>query len=328
MAQLLSSANLVKNRSAAAEALGVTDRRIRELANIAFGREATRKVVDAILPLSDIGNGPAFYCVHSVTGSATDFRSLAQMLSPTYRFFGIQAPTPKRNAAFASSIEHISQFYADRLNEFQPTGPLILGGHSTGAVIALEMAQRLRALGRDVSMLIVLDGNLFNTGIESNPAYWLNVLLSGLARVRETLSAFRTSCRKPPRDLIETGKSAIARLIGKRAGYAFEAIFDLRNYTFDHAEFVKALFENQFRYVPKKYFGRVVVCVAKTQPLSQFVQVQSAWKKIAPAVEIVRFNASHASLLRAPDGLAVAEYLKNALASLNGHEVVEPTALD
>jgi thioesterase domain-containing protein len=189
------------------------------------------------------------------------------------------------------------------------------------------MAQRLRALGREVSMLIVLDGNLFNTGIESNPAYWLNVLWSGLARVRETLHSFRTSCRKPPRHLVGTAKSAIARLIGKRTGYAFEAIFDLRNFTSDHAAFVKALFENQFNYVPKTYFGRVVVCVAKTQPLSQFVQVQAAWSKIAPEAEIVRFNATHASLLRAPDGLAVAEYLKNALANLNSREVVEPTPI-
>jgi thioesterase domain-containing protein len=307
----------LENSSVAAGAHSGAGRRITELANIAFGREITRRVVDCILPLSDIGNGQAVYFVHSVTGSATDFRYLAQMLSPTYRFYGIQAPTQKRNAAFAASIEQIGKFYANRLNEFQPMGPLVLGGHSTGAVIALEMAQRLRALGREVDMLIVLDGNLFNTGVALDPVYWLKVLLTVPAQVRDILSAFRTFCRTSPRQLTGKTKSAIARLIGKRAGYTFEAIFDLRNYTPDHAAFVKALFESQFAYIPKKYHGRVVVCAAKTQPLSQLVQVQTAWSKIAPAAEIVRFDGTHASLLRAPDGLAVAEYLKNALASLN-----------
>src|ERR1700759_1209190 len=113
--------------------------RVRELANIAFGREVTRKVVDAILPLNDIGSGPAFYCVHGVAGCATDFRFMAEMLSPDHKFYGIQVPTAKRNAAFAASIEHMSQYYANRLNEFQPTGALILGGYSAGAAMALEM---------------------------------------------------------------------------------------------------------------------------------------------------------------------------------------------
>jgi thioesterase domain-containing protein len=42
----------------------------------------------------------------------------------------------------------------------------VLGGHSTGAIIALEMAQQLLARGREVSLLIILDGVLFNTGAE------------------------------------------------------------------------------------------------------------------------------------------------------------------
>ena len=76
-----------------------------KLAQVAFGREVLRKVVDVILPLNDRGTGLALYCVHPITGAATNFRFLAQMLGPKRRLFGIQTPTAKRNAEFPCSIE-------------------------------------------------------------------------------------------------------------------------------------------------------------------------------------------------------------------------------
>jgi hypothetical protein len=96
--------------------------RLKSLANAGFAKEALRKVTDVILPLNDSGTGPAFYCVHDITGIATGFRFIAEMLGPRQRFYGIQAPTKKRNAEFASSIESISQYYVDDLIKFQPEG--------------------------------------------------------------------------------------------------------------------------------------------------------------------------------------------------------------
>jgi thioesterase domain-containing protein len=310
----------LKTSRVTAGAFSAADRRVRELANIAFGREVTRKVIDAILPLNDIGSGLAFYCVHGVTGCATDFRSMAEMLSPSVKFYGIQAPTVKRNAAFAASIEHMSRYYANRLNEFQPTGPLILGGHSVGAAIALEMAQQLRGLGRDVQLLIVFDGELFNTRAEIsvfNPVYWIKLILNVPAWIRDILMVQFTFS-----NVVARTKSKIARLTGKRAGDAVEGMIDLRNFTPDHAAFVKTLFKSQFEHVPKKYLGRVVVCVAKTQPLTHLFQVEATWRKIAPAAEVVEFEGTHTSLVHPPSGLAVAEYLTGVLSQID--EAIRP----
>jgi hypothetical protein len=151
------------------------------LARAAFIKEALRKVPDVILPLNDSGTGTPIYCVHCVTGVATGFRFMAQMLGPQQRFYGIQTPTQKRNAGFASSIESISQYYVDALIKSQPKGGFVLGGYSTGAIIALEMAQQLRARGREVNFLVVFDGELFNTGAEIsslNPLYWIKLIWS------------------------------------------------------------------------------------------------------------------------------------------------------
>jgi thioesterase domain-containing protein len=313
-----------KRRNVVKRTFGANCSRVKVLANIAFGREVTRKVVDPILPLNDIAKGPAVYCVHGVTGCATDFRFMAEMLGASVKFYGIQSPTVKRKAPFAASIEQIARYYAERLNAFQPTGPLILGGHSVGAMIALEMAQQLRSLGRDIPLLIVLDGELFNTGAEIrmfNPIYWIKLMLNSPRWVRDVLLAEFTFCsflKALPRKITAKARSAIAGLAGKRADNAVEAMFDIRNFTPGHAAFVRTLYDSQFKYIPKKYNGRVVVCVAKTQPLAYLLQVEAAWRKIAPAAEVAKFRGTHASLVLPADGSAVAEYLTGVLSEIIG----------
>src|ERR1700677_3918032 len=234
--------------------------RINELAHGAFAREVLRKVTDVILPLNDNGTGPAFYCVHSITGAATGFCPMAKMLGPKQRFFGIQTPTNKRNAEFASSIETISRYYVDRLTSFQPEGNFILAGHSVGAVIALEMAQQLRARGREVSLVVVFDGELFNTGAEisfRNPLYWLKLALNVPRWIRDFLMVeftFKTFCQTVLNKAIAAGRITKAKTSGQglSSGHAVEGFINLSNCTPGHAEFMKALYETQFAYVPKE----------------------------------------------------------------------------
>jgi thioesterase domain-containing protein len=292
---------------------------MKKLANAAFGREVLRKVTNVIQPLNDRGTGPAFFCVHSITGSVTDFRFMAQMLGPRQKFYGIQAPTRMRNAEFAGSIESMSRYYVERLIEFQPRGNFVLGGHSVGAVIAFEMAQQLRALGREVSLLVVFDGELFNTGTEIgvyNPLYWLKLIWNVPFWIRDFLMVeftFRAFCRT----VLKKANASWKTMVGKGAGHAVEGFIDLRNCTPDHAAFMKVLFERQFEYVPKPYSGRVLICAAKTQALTHLRQLKGPWGKVAPNSQVVRFEGTHTSLMRVPKGFAVADYLARRFAEMD-----------
>jgi len=296
---------------------------MKKLAQVVFGREVLRKVTDVIQPLNDRGAGTAFYCVHSVTGSVTDFRFMAQMLGPEQRFYGIQAPTKKRNAEFPSSIEKIGRYYVERLIEFQPQGNFMLGGHSVGAMIAFEMAHQLRALGREVSLLVVFDGELFNTGAEIsayNPRYWFKLIWNVPFWIRDFLMVeftFRAFCRTVLKKTIVACKTIAAKVAGEDSGHAVEGFINLDNCAPDHAAFMKGLFETQFRYVPKRYFGRVLICAAKTQALTHVRQLEGPWRKVAPNLQIVHFKGTHTSLMHAPEGFAVAEYLSRQFAEID-----------
>lgn len=257
---------------------------------------------------------------------------MAQMLGAARNFYGIQAPTKKRNAEFPSSIEKISRYYVEYLIEFQPRGSFVLGGHSVGAMIAFEMAHQLRARGREVSLVVVFDGELFNTGAEIStysPLYWLKLVRNFPAWVRDFLMVeftFKSFCRTVLKKSVAHGKTIAAKLQGKNSGHEVEGFINLDNFTPDHAAFTKVLFENQFRYVPKRYDGRVLICAAKTQALTHWRQLERPWRKFAPNSQFVQFNGTHTSIMKSPNGFAVADYLARQFAEIGAEIENWPTS--
>jgi thioesterase domain-containing protein len=288
--------------------------RMEALINSAFKREVIRKVTDVILPLNDVGFGPPFYCVHSIGGGAIEFQHMARMLGPKQNFYGIQVPTNKRNAEFGRSIKEMSRYYVDELVKFQPTGAFLLGGYSIGATIALEMSQQLIARGREVSLLVVFDGELFNTGAEMssrNPLYWLKLLLNIPRWIVGELV-------KNPRRFASTRLKFAASRVRRETPHAVERFINLNGFLPDHAAFIKTLYDSYLEYVPERYGSRVLVFVAKTQALLRLRQVETAWKKIAPSSEVFEISGTHGNIMEMPHGVAVAERLSEKIEGVIG----------
>jgi thioesterase domain-containing protein len=295
---------------------------------------ASRKSERAIVPINNCALGtdsllPTFYCVHSASGVAgTDFLDLAERLEPSIRFFGIQAP-PKHmpDGQFGNSVESIAEYYAQALVDFQPTGPFLLGGYCVGAVIALAIANNLRARGRDVGPLIAIDGVPENTGSARRrwePQY-------GLELIRNVFGWLKHGDLMRNRTLgsliwsISNNASAIGRsLLGLKrgqkrgGGYAIEGIMDVSRYPPAHKSFINRLFNALFEYAPANYSGDVVVYEAAVKPLLYLPQIGHIWQKFAPQSEVVQIVGTHISMMHHPyvDALAkdiqtrISEYFK------------------
>jgi thioesterase domain-containing protein len=85
----------------------------------------------------------------------------------------------------------------------------------------------------------------------------------------------------------------------------------------EHVAFINTLFDKQFDYVAAKYSGRVLVCVARTQRPARLRRVAAAWRMVAPASEIVEVGGTHITMMRPPDGYAVAKHLAERIAEIN-----------
>jgi thioesterase domain-containing protein len=269
-----------------------------------------------VLPINDSAMRadsptPALYCVHSVSGAAgTDFLNLAQRLDSTVGFYGIQAP-PKLmlDPEFGGSIESLADHYVKALVKFQPRGPLMLGGYCIGGIIAVEMARRLRAQGREVGPILAIDGAPENIGAVLSRwqlGYWLEmgrnlprwIMHADLMRSRSLHSLLRSVSN----NAIAIGKGVLGLKRGEKlgGGYAIDRVMDLSLYPPAQREFINRLYAATFAHQPENYSGEVVVYEARVTPLLYLPQVGRIWRKYAPQCEIVSIVGTHIGIMREP----------------------------
>jgi len=274
---------------------------------------------------------PAFYCVHDITGGAlSEFAQLASHLDRTTRFFGIQAPASLMpDPDFAGSIKAIAAHYAEVLQEFQPEGPLFLGGFCAGAIIALEIAQRLQASRRNIALLVAIDAVPENTCAELrpwHPHYVLSLMRNvpgwfkhgGLIREKDSHSLPRRCWN----NVIAIGKAVLGRQHNQslHGGYSIAGLMNLARYSPVQRQFINRLYSACFDYAPKPYSGNVVVYEANVKPLFHLPQLASRWHGFAPQAEVVAITGTHLSMMRDPYVDQMARDLQQRIAVLTSEQ--------
>lgn len=298
-----------------------------------FWRLAAKRM-SPIVSLHEAAGGSTLYCVHSILGDIAGMQYLAARLGEQ-RVYGIQVPKERMHAGFAASIEEIAKHYVDLLMDFQPEGAINLAGWSAGAIIALEMAQQLRARGRDVPWLVALDGAPCNTGggLKGwHPLYVLKVVANLPAWIRAdmsedwSLAGFKRRITFKLAYRFGLGAASLRRTQTLDAGLV-EAQLQANAWSADQRSFVHAMYKAMEDYVPKRYAGRVLVFETKTQPLYHLRQVGAAWMKIAPLTEIERLDGNHSEIVRDRTIEIVARHLRERLSCRRPTEADRAQAL-
>jgi thioesterase domain-containing protein/acyl carrier protein len=274
--------------------------------------------------LSKEGTAPPLIFVHPLGGSVDEYLPLARRLAPDQPFIGVHAPIEGGVPDWANSIERMAARYVDELCRSYPRGPVFIGGWSGGATVALEMAQQLKARGRDVPLVIALDASPFNTGTGTSrwsPAFawkllrnlphWIHddIIVSGGAdlpgRIRRKLGALmrKTAARGQ-------GEQAFTEDV--------EGFFDLSRLPSDYRMFMKRYYLALRTYVPKPYSGRVLLFKARTQPLYHLIEPELAWPVITKELEVKVLPCTHLSIVEEPHVQALAKDMKARIAALAG----------
>lgn len=100
------------------------------------------------------------------------YRNLLPYLSPDQPVYGIAAPGFTSDEKLPESFSEMVELYIAAIKAHQPQGPYRLAGYSFGGLIALEMATRLRHVGDEVSLLVVIDAVL---GHHPTAPSWANL---------------------------------------------------------------------------------------------------------------------------------------------------------
>jgi acyl transferase domain-containing protein/thioesterase domain-containing protein len=257
-----------------------------------------------IVPIQP-GNGRApFFCVHGAGGNVLNFRALAQHLGSAQPFYGLQArgvggeePLP--------TIEAMAEAYLEEIRIAEPHGPYLLGGYSGGGVVAYEAAQRLRAAGAEVPLLV-----LFDTFHPST-------------RPRKiTMSErFERLFSEGPRYLSRQGKLKVSRHLDelstelKLLFYTSNDLplpLDLR----EHRLF-NAFREAASKYRPRRYDGTVLLFRARLiDDIYRHMGPTLGWGDLIPSLEVIEVPGGHDSLVLEPNVQVLTAQLARAIAGV------------
>jgi amino acid adenylation domain-containing protein len=98
-----------------------------------------------------------FICVHPAGGSISNYLNLAQHLDPDQPLYALQASGMDQDELAHETIEAMAADYLSAIHEAGIEGPYVLSGWSMGGVVAYEMARQLRAEGKEVAGLSLID---------------------------------------------------------------------------------------------------------------------------------------------------------------------------
>jgi thioesterase domain-containing protein len=279
----------------------------------------------ALVPVQPAGSRRPFFCVHEFFGDVLLFQRLARRLGDEQPFWGLQAMGVDGNAEPVSDIPAMAASYIAAMRTVQREGPYTLGGMCAGGLVALEVAQQLRASGEDVALLALLDSSAWSfVPANERPAHEHSIL-DFLRDVPQWLRGLADLTREQRRDVLRlkaglwrerltgdhgpaTGPEGIA---SDRRIRAIGRVFRLSR----HQRRVAHAFREALRaYRPQPYAGRMVLFRARMQPLFGSHDRTKGWHALAAGeFEVRTVHGNHLGMLQEPHVVVLAEALAAAL---------------
>ena len=171
--------------------------------------------VGGLVPLQPRGRGTPLVLVHGLDSSTNSYAWLVRSLGTGRPVWGLDAGDLEW-----ASIDDVAREHAATLRATRSGSPHLLAGFCSGAIVALEVARRLRAEGSEGVLLLIGVGAIDFPTLVSSPALArYRAARRPMGRLRRGLTRGRGAGLPPPA-LRRGGFLAIARRIRAAAGRA------------------------------------------------------------------------------------------------------------
>jgi Thioesterase domains of type I polyketide synthases or non-ribosomal peptide synthetases len=199
--------------------------------------------------------------------------------------------------------------YIEEIRTIQPSGPYLLGGVSSGGLIAFEMAQQLVSQGQEVASLALIDtyaeepievaGNTDQDSAD-DPQQSIRKIAENMSLTEGELNEL---------DQLDPSRQVVFLLEkGKQAGM-LPAGFEVQSYAFYEIQ-GQAL--KQYR--PQHYQGNITLFRVQ-EAIENGEQIDAGWLPIAAGgVEIEMIPGNHQNMLGDQHIVAVAERMRACIA--------------
>jgi acetoacetyl-CoA synthetase len=110
----------------------------------------------AIQLKKDANSAPTFI-FHGIGSSVIDLVPLVRRMQSGQAIYGLEIKGNDGKEDPLDRVEDIARFFLPAIREIQPHGPYCLIGYSFGGLVALEIAQQLKAETEKIGLLVMLD---------------------------------------------------------------------------------------------------------------------------------------------------------------------------
>jgi thioesterase domain-containing protein len=220
----------------------------------------------------------------------------------------VRYPELRALAEPGMSFETIAGETARQIDAMKPAGPLVLAGYSDGGDLAYAAARHLRAAGRDVARLLILDTDASGVPYAAPaaerprrrwrlPAYIRHPTIHHYRRLVELLVPDRVLRTAPGRALL---RLVLALRLPVPAGIAFIASLKAYMVVFDEQH-------RRWSSAPGLAPLDVPIILFRSQERRPGAPEDLGWRKRTTGLTIVPVPGDHSTMLGGNNGVALAE---------------------
>jgi thioesterase domain-containing protein/acyl carrier protein len=276
---------------------------------------APRRSRASIVTLRPGNGGEPLYLPPAMGGQLLYWRDLVRALGSDRPIYGFTLSED----AESPDLQTLAATLVRELVAFQPQGPYHLAGYSFSAALALEMAQQLRAAGRRVGVLAVID---YGPGLPDDKVSVARSAgdfirnLPNWVRYDALQSGWKPLAQRVVRKLGTLGEKMVSvgrSTAGQSARWTVDEIFDQRQLPVEHRRLAILHLEAFYRYEPSHYSGAVLFFSARCRPLFHSLSPTLGWDTRADLFERVIVDCNHDNILMPPHVGVIAAHLDRAI---------------
>ncbi|TDO19557.1 non-ribosomal peptide synthetase [Pedobacter duraquae] len=268
----------------------------------------------SLVPIKPSGAKTPVYIIHGSGLNVFMFHSMVNYLDPERPLYGIQAVGLDGSEQAIQSIEHIASIYISDMLAENPDGPYALLGYSLGGMIAIEMAKQLKAMGKTVTMLGMIDTYVDNVELFDSPGV---KLLKKIWRQIPKLWFILKSFIKYPKDTILYQLNMVKNRFKKLFGHEEKMISSEQSFQ----ERIYAKYEDVYgRYKLSPYDD--VIHLFKVKKRLYFLDDPRylGWRPFAPAgLKIHNLPGDHKTFIQPPFEKRFVDILDQVLNATDTH---------
>jgi amino acid adenylation domain-containing protein len=271
-----------------------------------------RTAWSALVPIRTTGSKKPLFLIHGGGMNILVFKNLSAHFDKDQPIYGIQALGLNYETDVPPTIEEIVAKYVEEVLLIEEHGPYMLAGYSLGGILVYEMARQLKAIGKEISVVGIID-TYASTGEDLTDT---KQLLKKIGRQFNKVPFFTKSFLKYPADTLSYQKTILSRkLKGALKAPATDRQFELSDYEAEiYERYSTAL--SKYKLMPDDIKVTLFRATKRLYYLDDNEYL--GWKAFArKGVEILEVPGDHKTFLYPPNDRELVRVMQSTIKSIH-----------